>query len=74
MQIFQSSVLLETKHTSHILEMHLFDQGPSVSELFPASPHKVMDPSLPCPPSKASRVRETITINYGVQLLERKFI
>lgn len=60
----------EIKHTVHILEMHLFDQRPSASELFPTLAHKVMDP----PPQQSLRVRETITINYSVQLLEREFI
>lgn len=47
--------------------MHLFDQRPSASELFPALPFKVMPP-------ENSWVTETITINYSIQLLERKFI
>lgn len=51
--------------------MHLFDQRPSASELFPSLAHKVMDPP---PPQQSLRVRETITINYSVQLLEREFI
>lgn len=50
--------------------MHLFDQRPSASELFPILAHKVMDPS----PQQSLRVRETITINYSVRLLEREFI
>lgn len=50
--------------------MHLFDQRPRASELLPSSPYKVMD----LPPQTRLRVKETITMNYSVQLLERKFI
>lgn len=49
--------------------MHLFDQRLSASELFPTVAHKVMDPL-----QQSLRVREAITINYSIQLLEREFI